>query len=563
MKRRRALFVLICLFVILTSCHRPAKLTPAPLLPTAYAQILQTLTPGSPGQSPAETRAPVATEEPELITIWIHPGVPDTVLTQLDLTELNQVDNAQDADLTLNPTALSEQTTDGPVWTYVLAAPFYTVTDGLSLTELQSLWQGQTVAGFSRMVVTEPTAAALSVIMGEPNGSTVEIVDADTLQSLAVGNDPLLTVLPFEELTPTWKVLRVDGVSPIDATFDPASYALSLSFELMGDTLNNLTLPEGNYSADRRTVLVMTGVTALTRATAYMMEIHGNTFPGTDIQDWLTSADLTHISNEVPFAENCPNPDPNQENLIFCSSPDRIDLLEFVGTDIIELTGNHMLDYGVAAMNLTLEMYEEQGWITYAGGWDLTEAQTPQKITHNGNNLAFIGCNPVGPPNDFATASQPGSAPCGDYGWILDAIAEVKAKGYLPIVTLQYFEDYTAVPSAQMVTDFQALADAGAVVVNGSQAHTPKIMTFHNGTFIHYGLGNLFFDQMNVYYGETYMPNTRDEFIDRLVFYDNQLVSVELLTAELEDYARPRPMTTAEREAFLNRIFNAAEDYLE
>jgi hypothetical protein len=38
---------------------------------------------------------------------------------------------------------------------------------------------------------------------------------------------------------------------------------------------------------------------------------------------------------------------------------------------------------------------------------------------------------------------------------------------------------------------------------------------------------------------------------------------VELLTAELEDYARPRPMTEAERAAFLSRIFNAVENYLE
>jgi poly-gamma-glutamate synthesis protein (capsule biosynthesis protein) len=562
-KHRRVLFVLIALFVLLTGCHRPAKLTPAPLLPTAYAQILQTLTPGSAGQSPAETLEPAVTEESQARAIWIHPGVPDAILAQLDLTGLNRVDSSEGADLTLNPIPLPEASPDSPIWTYALAAPFYTVADGLSLNELQSLWQGQPVAGFTRMAVTETTAAALIVILGEPNEATVEIVDAETLQSFAVGHRPLLTVLPFEKLTPTWKVLRVDGVSPIDTAFDPANYELSLSFELIGDAPDSLTLSEGNYSADRRTVVVMTGVTALTRATAYMMEIHGNTFPGTDIQDWLTSADLTHISNEVPFAENCPNPDPNQENLIFCSSPDRIELLEFVGTDIIELTGNHMLDYGVAAMNLTLEMYEEQGWMYYAGGWDLAEAQTSQKVTHNGNNLAFIGCNPVGPPNDFATASQPGSAPCGDYDWILEAIAEVKAEGYLPIVTLQYFEDYTAVPSAQMIADFQALADAGAVVVNGSQAHTPKVMTFHNGAFIHYGLGNLFFDQMDVYYGETYMPNTRDEFIDRLVFYDNQLVSVELLTAELEDYARPRPMTAAEREAFLNRIFNAAEGYLE
>jgi poly-gamma-glutamate synthesis protein (capsule biosynthesis protein) len=234
-----------------------------------------------------------------------------------------------------------------------------------------------------------------------------------------------------------------------------------------------------------------------------------------------------------------------------------------VGTDIIELTGNHMLDYGVAAMNLTLQMYEDKGWTYYAGGWDLADSQTPRLITHNGNSLAFLGCNPVGPTSDFATDSQPGSAPCGDYAWLLEAIAEVRGEGYLPIVTLQYNEDYTDIPSAQMMADFQSLVDAGAVVVNGSQAHTPKIMTFYKEGFIHYGLGNLFFDQMEVYYGETYMPNTRDEFIDRLVFYDNQLVSVELLTAELEDYARPRPMTEAERAAFLSRIFNAVENYLE
>jgi poly-gamma-glutamate synthesis protein (capsule biosynthesis protein) len=222
-----------------------------------------------------------------------------------------------------------------------------------------------------------------------------------------------------------------------------------------------------------------------------------------------------------------------------------------------------MLDYGAAAMNLTLQMYEDKGWTYYAGGWDLADSQTPRKITHNGNNLAFLGCNPVGPTSDFATGTQPGSAPCGDYAWLLDAIAEVRSEGYLPIVTLQYNEDYTAIPSAQMMTDFQSLVDAGAVVVNGSQAHTPKIMTFYKEGFIHYGLGNLFFDQMEVYYGETYMPNTRDEFIDRLVFYDNQLVSVELLTAELEDYARPKPMTAAERDAFLSRIFIAVENYLE
>ena len=563
---KRNLYPLILFLTVLTlsACQRPARLEPAASLPTVYAEIQQTLTPGGSSSAAGGQNDLVATSTPAVNkTIWVHPGVPEAFVAAMDLSELNRTEDQEAADLTLTPIPVSEGTADSPIWTYALAAPFYTVADQLSLAALREIWQGQAASGFEKIVLTADTAAALTVLLGAPSEQTVEILTPVELDAIAPNDAGILAILPFDALMPDWKVLRVDGVSPIDANFDPALNPLALKFEVQGDADQFLALPQSNYLPDRRTVLVMTGVTALTRATAYQMELRGNTFPGTDIQDWLTSADLTHISNEVPFAEDCPSPDPNQPNLIFCSSPDRMELLEYVGTDIIELTGNHMLDYGVAAMNLTLQMYEDQGWTYYAGGWDLADSQTPRLITHNGNNLAFIGCNPVGPTSDFATASQPGSAPCGDYGWMLDAISEAKAQGYLPVVTLQYNEDYTAIPSSQMIVDFQRLVDAGAVVVNGSQAHTPKVMTFYNDGFIHYGLGNLFFDQMNVYYGETYMPYTRDEFIDRLVFYDNQLVSVELLTAELEDYARPRPMTTAEREAFLSRIFDAVEGHLE
>jgi len=51
---------------------------------------------------------------------------------------------------------------------------------------------------------------------------------------------------------------------------------------------------------------------------------------------------------------------------------------------------------------------------------------------------------------------------------------------------------------------------------------------------------------------------TRQEFLDRYTFFNGQLISIELLTAELEDSAQPRPMTEAERQALLWRIFNAS-----
>jgi poly-gamma-glutamate synthesis protein (capsule biosynthesis protein) len=401
-------------------------------------------------------------------------------------------------------------------------------------------------------------------LFGPPDDSTVTLVTKYALNQRALTDQRFLSLLPFEELIPQWKLLRVDGQSPIDDVFSLETYPLTVEVWTEGEQEALMDkLPMSNYDPNKRTILLMTGVTALTRATAHRMELHGNTYPGKDIQAWFSAADLVHISNEIHFAENCPYPNPVQADLIFCSSPDRIELLEYVSADIIELSGNHMLDYGVSPMNLTLEMYAERGWETFAGGWDLSDAQSPALVTHNGNQLAFIGCNPVGPPNAWATDTQPGATPCGNYQWMLAEIRSLRNEGYLPIVTLQYFEDYTPYPSARMEADFQQLAEAGAIMVSGSQAHTPKTMVFYDGSFLHYGLGNLFFDQMEVYYNGVFMPNTREAFIDRLVFYDGQLVSVELLTTLLEDYARPRPMTSIERNNLLTRIFELAVETVE
>ena len=90
----------------------------------------------------------------------------------------------------------------------------------------------------------------------------------------------------------------------------------------------------------------MTGVTALVRATAWTMERKGVLYPGEAIRDTLREADIAHISNEIPFSTGCPDPRPDQAALVFCSDPKYFDLLLDVGTDVIELTGNHFADRG-------------------------------------------------------------------------------------------------------------------------------------------------------------------------------------------------------------------------
>jgi poly-gamma-glutamate synthesis protein (capsule biosynthesis protein) len=297
----------------------------------------------------------------------------------------------------------------------------------------------------------------------------------------------------------------------------------------------------------------MTGVTAMVRATAFTMNRNGITYPAGDIGPILRSADITHISNEIPFAPDCPPPNPTQLDLRFCSDPEYIALLDEAGADIIELTGDHFGDWGPEAMRYTLSLYEERGWPYYGGGYDLQDARQPRFLEHNGNRLAFIGCNGKGGGYATASDSQPGAVAC-DFNYLETQIRELREQGYQVIATFQHFEYYTYSPQPPQVHDFRRLAEAGAAVVSGSQAHQPQGMEFYANAFIHYGLGNLFFDQYHFCTDNA----CDDAFIDRHVFYDGKYLGNDLLTIVFIDYARPRPMTQEEREILLGKVFLAS-----
>ena len=284
-----------------------------------------------------------------------------------------------------------------------------------------------------------------------------------------------------------------------------------------------------------------------------MMNIKGITYPGRDIQAWLAQADITHISNETSFYDLCPPPVMDLIGLKFCSDPSYIALLNYVGADVVELTGNHLIDYGPQPFLDTLALYRQNNILYYGGGENLSDARQPLLIENHGNKIAFIGCNSVNI-GQYPTAAsdRPGAAPC-DYNYVTQQIAQLRSQGYLVIMTFQYYETLDSQPFAAQVRDFRLMAQAGADIVQGSQAHFPQSMEFYQGGFIHYGLGNLFFDQMG---DDPKMPGIRREFIDRHVFYDGRYISTELLTAMLEDYSRPRPMTADERAAFLTEYFS-------
>ncbi len=435
-------------------------------------------------------------------------------------------------------------------WIYVVAAPFATVADNTTWPSVTSGWAtGSSELG--RLMLDPETAAALTGVWGP--SATAQIVADDFIGQVWAAR-PSWIIVPFEQLRPEWKVIRLDDRSPLTHDFDANGYPLSLPMTITGNEeavaefLARWDGPSTNRDPARLSRVAMTGVTALVRATAAQMERNGILWPGEEVAPVFQAADVTHVSNEVSFAADCPPPDP-YGGTTFCSRDPYFELLTHLGVDVVELTGNHLNDYGRDPLSRTLDMYEAAGMQWFGGGRNLADAGRAAIFEHNGNRIAFVGCNPVGPANDWALADAAGSRPCGPD--LPAQIAQLRSEGHVVLSTLQYNEHYVYYAPPDQQAAFSELAAAGATVVSGSQAHHAQGFAIEGETFIHYGPGNLFFDQMD-------MMGTRQMFVVTYAIYGGRLISVELWTGLIESWARPRLMTPEERADLLQTVFAAS-----
>lgn len=517
------------------------------------------------------------TDDSTPIRWWFDPNLPENFREMVQPLMTTQdyvwVNNAENAQLKITLTAGGGAVTSE--WLYVPVVPFASTHEQIRYEDIRRYWQGELTAlnyltGSETpptLIVSAKTAHVLTHLFGEPaDGLPIQQADDDVLVTVLWEARPnVWGIVPFEALTPDLKVLRLDGLDIFGEDFDPADYRLRAQIGIIGedqalglaveDLLEVGTWQATNRNPHKLTRLVLTGVTALTRATAYKMEVNGLTYPANNIMDFIENADILHTSNEVPFSNNCPPADPFLSTTIFCADNRYIELLTHIGLDVVELTGNHINDYGPGALRHTLDIYDEQGMKYYGGGRTPDEARQALIMEHNGNSIAFIGCNVPGPFKAWVSNEQAGAAPC-DTDFLATELPRLAAENDIVIMSVQQWEFYRYQVGREQVSQFTNFANLGADIVIGSQAHQPQGFSFipregQPPSFLHHGLGNLFFDQMG-------QISTRQMFIDKLIIYDGQLISVVLFTGVIEDYCCPRPMTDAERNEFLDLIYTVS-----
>ena len=561
--------IALCLLLSLAACTGQMP-EPSPKPPVSYF-LDETATPdppptAAPTPTPVMLRGPVTTGIPsglsEEILAAIRPLLAST--TELHarngpqpLIVLADVSNAN-APIGYFPATDAQEHLLERVFAVVV--PFETERDDISFAELAARWESPESGP---LLVDEAAATPLEAIFGS---AALSVTPADEFEQRLESSPDAIGLVAFERLHPGLKVLTVDGVNLLANDFDLSAYPLSVALAARGEGGPLLVqllrpallerLPYTNRDPEKLTVLLMTGVTAMSRGTAVRMEQRGVLYPAKVISATLQAADITHVSNEVPFLDDC-KVNNSINNLILCSHDNYWAALEAIGTDIVGLSGNHVNDFGRDGAERSLQFYREHDIPIYGSGRDVAEACAPLLWTHNGNSFAFFGALAFGPPTAWATQDLPGACYFYDHKEeLLDAIRKTARTVDVVAVELQYLETYNAAPTAAQVREFREVRAAGAHIVTGVQSHVPQSIEPYsdadeNGRgIIVYGLGNLFFDQM-------WSWDTRTELMVRHIVYAGEVVSTEILTAVLEDYAQPRWATEQERRGILRRIFGA------
>lgn len=387
---------------------------------------------------------------------------------------------------------------------------------------------------------------------------------ADRLRALGFNFHPDTTIVPVGEVEPTlWRqrksfaFMAWDGLSirvrPVNV-----GGVFPINYETAYESGDRSRYPLGfvtdrpNFDRGKLTRFMMSGVTAIVRDTADYFEKYGFEKAGESLRPITTQADYFHMSNEVSFDPTCKARDQKPLGL-FCTVEAHFGLFPYLGVDIVELTGNHNLDFNTNAYLKTLELYKKAGIQTVGGGRDLTDARRTLSLDHHGNRIAFLACNWAGPGYALAKEDYPGAAFC-DRKWTQAELATLRAEHDVVIVSTQHIETDAFYPFDQQRFDFYDFAEWGADAVFGSQAHFPQGFEFHplkrdtdQKAFLHYGLGNLYFDQ--TYFQKRF-------FLDEMMIYDGKLLTVRLLTGIIDDFGHPRLMDDHDREYFNGVVFS-------
>ncbi|HZG06432.1 MAG TPA: CapA family protein [Streptomyces sp.] len=206
-------------------------------------------------------------------------------------------------------------------------------------------------------------------------------------------------------------------------------------------------------------------------------------------------------------------------------NPANLPCLAAVRPDVCVLANNHVLDFGRAGLEETLDALAQAGLATAGAGRNATRARRPAVVPLGTGRRVLVlalGLPSSGiPPGWAATAGRAGvEVVTGPPEAAADAVAErvrqVKRPGDVAVVSLHWGPNWGYEVSDEEVRFAHALVDGGADVVHGHSSHHPRPLEAYRGRLVLYGCGDLVNDYEGIPGYERYRDDLRLLYLVRL-----------------------------------------------
>ena len=336
------------------------------------------------------------------------------------------------------------------------------------------------------------------IAMAVPFASEWDPLSLEEAQELIQQNSPFVVGIDWDDMSPTFSALPVEGRLPGDPLYPlQQSWSISAPESLEAAASDLATAIRPYIELDNVVHLAAVGDIMLDRALGDALRSGDIDYLFAPIGDTLITPDYTIGNLESALGETG---QPENKGYTFQAPPEAAEALRRAGFDILTLANNHAMDFGVEGLLEAINLIEANGMVAVGAGIDANEARRAAILSRNNFNIAILAYVDV--PIEFrgfdARVWEAGPDSAG-VAWadpvdIQEDVSAALKDSDVVVVLLHSGYEYVERPSPPQVNAAHAAIDAGASLVIGHHSHVLQPVEFYKDGVIVYGLANFAFE---------------------------------------------------------------------
>lgn len=220
---------------------------------------------------------------------------------------------------------------------------------------------------------------------------------------------------------------------------------------------------------------------------------------GENIINKTNEADLFMLNNEFCFSNR--GTALNGKLYTFRAMPERISILNELGTDIVSLANNHVYDFGPEAFGDTLQTLDNAGIKHVGGGNNCSEAEKVVYYEVNGVKIGIISASSAEKVRYTPQAKEnsPGIFLMYDTTRLYDIVRDVSGRCDYLIAYLHWGTEDSKYYEAYQHDIAENLISLGVDAIIGGHPHVLQGLEYISGKPVAYSLGDFWFNSETKY----------------------------------------------------------------